>query len=108
MSVARAMFLYLGMLIDFFFFMFQLLLEAPDDIYCFKFNPTDPNIIAGGCLNGQVVLWDISQHADKLKTSRSSTKKKGLNTLVGLNTVIRNSITFFFVCVPSYLQFPRM
>ena len=33
---------------------FQALLEAPDDIYSFKFNPSDPNIIAGGCINGQV------------------------------------------------------
>ena len=34
----------------------QALLEAPDDIFCFKFNPSDPNIIAGGCINGQVTL----------------------------------------------------
>lgn len=32
-----------------------ILLEAPDDIYSFKFNPSDPNIIAGGCINGQVL-----------------------------------------------------
>ena len=32
----------------------QLVLHAPDDIYCFKFNPTDPNIVAAGCVNGQV------------------------------------------------------
>ena len=32
----------------------QALLEAPDDIFSFKFNPSDPNIIAGGCINGQV------------------------------------------------------
>ena len=34
---------------------FQALLEAPDDIFSFKFNPSDPNIIAGGCINGQVI-----------------------------------------------------
>ena len=33
----------------------QLVLEAPEDIYCFKFNPTDPNIVAAGCINGQVM-----------------------------------------------------
>ena len=32
----------------------QLVLEAPEDILCFKFNPTDPNIVAAGCINGQV------------------------------------------------------
>uniref|UniRef100_A0A7M5TTP2 Uncharacterized protein n=1 Tax=Clytia hemisphaerica TaxID=252671 RepID=A0A7M5TTP2_9CNID len=31
-----------------------LLLEAPDDILCFKFNPSDPNIVCAGCFNGQV------------------------------------------------------
>ena len=42
------------------------MLEALDDIYTFKFNPSDPNIVAGGCVNGQVVLWDISEHAYRL------------------------------------------
>jgi WD40 repeat protein len=32
----------------------QLFLEAPEDILCFKFNPSNPNLIAGGCINGQV------------------------------------------------------
>ncbi|CAH8459503.1 unnamed protein product [Schistosoma curassoni] len=44
----------------------QLLLHAPDDIMCFQFNPTSPNYIAGGCINGQVVLWDIEKHIDDL------------------------------------------
>ena len=63
----------------------QLLLEAPEDIMCFKFCPTDPNIIAGGCISGQVVLWDISQHADRLRQSSTASKTKdALGTLVEL------------------------
>ncbi|KAJ3009435.1 WD repeat-containing protein 63 [Thoreauomyces humboldtii] len=50
----------------------QLILEAPEDIQCFRFNPHDPNIIAGGCITGQIVLWDISDYQDKLETSRKS------------------------------------
>lgn len=34
----------------------KLMLESPDDIFCFKFCPSDPNIIAGGCINGQVLM----------------------------------------------------
>ncbi|KAM6455292.1 dynein axonemal intermediate chain 3 [Liasis olivaceus] len=49
----------------------QLMLECPEDIYCFEFSPSDPNIIAGGCLNGQVVLWDISEYEERLKTAKS-------------------------------------
>ncbi|NWI85435.1 WDR63 protein, partial [Pitta sordida] len=48
----------------------QLVLECPEDIYCFQFSPNDPNIIAGGCINGQVVLWDISQHEEKLQNEK--------------------------------------
>ncbi|KAJ3123538.1 WD repeat-containing protein 63 [Nowakowskiella sp. JEL0407] len=47
----------------------QLLLEAPEDISTFKFNPHDHNIIIGGCQNGQIVVWDISEHQDKLKST---------------------------------------
>jgi len=49
-----------------------LLLEAPDDIMSFQFNPQNTNIIAGGCINGQVVLWDISEYQEKLKMSRKN------------------------------------
>ena len=38
----------------------QLVLEAPEDIYTFKFNPTDPNIVAAGCINGQVIGYVFS------------------------------------------------
>ncbi|XP_076196638.1 dynein axonemal intermediate chain 3 isoform X2 [Aptenodytes patagonicus] len=49
----------------------QLMLECPEDIYCFQFRPSDPNVIAGGCINGQVVLWDISQHEEKLQNAKT-------------------------------------
>ncbi|KAF4793094.1 hypothetical protein TURU_114834 [Turdus rufiventris] len=47
----------------------QLVLKAPEDIYCFQFSPSDPNMIAGGCVDGQVVLWDISKHEIKLQST---------------------------------------
>ncbi|NXN12830.1 WDR63 protein, partial [Indicator maculatus] len=49
----------------------QLILECPEDIYCFQFSLSDPNIIAGGCINGQVVLWDISEHEEKLQNAKT-------------------------------------
>uniref|UniRef100_A0A3Q2CXE9 Dynein axonemal intermediate chain 3 n=1 Tax=Cyprinodon variegatus TaxID=28743 RepID=A0A3Q2CXE9_CYPVA len=45
----------------------QLLLECPDEILAFEFCPSNPNIIAGGCVNGKVVLWDISAHVNYLQ-----------------------------------------
>ncbi|KAI4828532.1 hypothetical protein KUCAC02_022614 [Chaenocephalus aceratus] len=56
----------------------QLLLECPDDIYAFEFCPSDPNIIVGGCVNGQVVLWDISAHVIHLQGTQPG-KKYSLN-----------------------------
>ncbi|KAK0131724.1 WD repeat-containing protein 63 [Merluccius polli] len=48
----------------------QLLLECPDDVLSFEFCPSDPNIIVGGCMNGLVVLWDISAHVERLQGTR--------------------------------------
>ncbi|KAI8930261.1 WD40-repeat-containing domain protein [Entophlyctis helioformis] len=50
----------------------QLILEAPEDVHAFRFNPVDPNIVVGGCANGQIVLWDISEYQDKLKSARKT------------------------------------
>ncbi|NXE66469.1 WDR63 protein, partial [Calcarius ornatus] len=48
----------------------QLVLKAPEDICCFQFSPSNPNFIAGGCVDGQVVLWDISKHEEKLESTK--------------------------------------
>ncbi|XP_010900416.2 WD repeat-containing protein 63 [Esox lucius] len=59
----------------------QLLLECPDDVFSFEFCPSDPNIIVGSCMNGQVVLWDISAHVERLQGTRSSGGKNiAINT----------------------------
>ncbi|XP_059384540.1 dynein axonemal intermediate chain 3 isoform X2 [Carassius carassius] len=64
----------------------QLQLECPDDVLCFQFCPSDPNIIAGGCMNGQVVLWDISAHVERLQDTRSGGKNIS-------NNLDRNNVT---------------
>lgn len=61
----------------------QLILEAPEDILSFAFCPTDFNIIAGGCYNGQIIMWDISAHADRLKQPRGGNRNKRSNVLPG-------------------------
>ncbi|XP_063056855.1 dynein axonemal intermediate chain 3 isoform X2 [Engraulis encrasicolus] len=57
----------------------QLMLECPDDIFSFEFCLSDPNIIVGGCMNGQVVLWDISAHVDRLQGTRGGGGGGGKN-----------------------------
>ena len=53
------------------------------------FSPSDPNIIAGGCQNGQLVLWDISAHADRLKQPRGGNRNKKATVLVRVQDIIR-------------------
>ena len=66
----------------------QLLLEAPDDIYVFRFCPTNPAYVAGGCHSGQIVLWDIEAHLARLKTVRQPRNKKNPDAIVGFEEAL--------------------
>jgi hypothetical protein len=44
----------------------------------FAFSPTEPNIIAGGCMNGQVILWDIAQWEEHIANPRADHRDKDL------------------------------
>lgn len=46
-----------------FLFCLQLILEGPDDVLAFEFCPSDPNIIVGGCINGQVLAFMLKQES---------------------------------------------
>lgn len=52
-------------------------MESQSEVLSFRFNPVNPGFIAGGCLSGQVVLWDISDHLELRR--RGSTRKAALN-----------------------------
>ncbi|XP_064003990.1 dynein axonemal intermediate chain 3 [Pogoniulus pusillus] len=102
----------------------QLMLECPEDIYCFQFSPSDPNIIAGGCINGQIVLWDISQHEEKLQNANTvadeiepslmqvqqSSTELPLVRYCALSSIEHShtkSVTDMY-CLPNYFQDTRM
>ena len=38
----------------------QLLMQSNHDIFTFRFNKSKQGLVAGGCITGQVLLWDIS------------------------------------------------
>ncbi|AWP10639.1 putative WD repeat-containing protein 63 [Scophthalmus maximus] len=78
----------------------QLLLESPGDILAFKICPSDPNIIVGGCMNGQVVLWDISAHVTYLQRPPPSGKKDSLE----LDDNAENVIPTVRPCAMSTLE----
>lgn len=35
-------------------------LETPIEISSIEFHPENPNVLCGGCFNGQVIVWDLS------------------------------------------------
>ena len=35
-------------------------LESPEEVWAFQANPHSPGLLAAGCHNGQVFLWDLS------------------------------------------------
>ncbi|NWW90581.1 WDR63 protein, partial [Rhynochetos jubatus] len=82
----------------------QLMLECPEDIYCFQFSPSDPNIIAGGCINGQVVLWDISQHEKNLQKANTVADGIKMTAVDMVNSSILNILPCNCVSGPSLVQ----
>ncbi|XP_009422689.4 dynein axonemal intermediate chain 3 isoform X2 [Pan troglodytes] len=85
----------------------QLMLESPDDIFCFKFCPSDPNIIAGGCINGQIVMWDITAHADRIeniKAGGSRSKRATLKPMFLLEPESNKEAMYIRHCAVSSIE----
>ncbi|XP_036613228.1 dynein intermediate chain 3, axonemal [Trichosurus vulpecula] len=85
----------------------QLMLQSPEDIFCFRFCPTNPDIIAGGCINGQVVLWDISAHAERIiniKGSGGASKKAVLKPIFLLEPDSNKEAPYVRHCAVSSIE----
>lgn len=35
-------------------------LETPIEVSCIEFHPDNPNVLIGGCISGQAIVWDLS------------------------------------------------
>jgi len=57
----------------------QIMLEGPNEILCFRFNrnPDQHELIACGCINGQVVLFDTRSGMSKLTERDKSKSSRG-------------------------------
>jgi hypothetical protein len=55
-----------------------ILMQSHHEIFTFRFNRVEPNLVAGGCITGQVVLWETSsaiaaaQHRNNRGSSTAS------------------------------------
>ena len=45
----------------------QLLLRICDDVTKLEWHPNEPEILVGGCSNGQLQIWDINLYLPKLR-----------------------------------------
>lgn len=54
----------------------KLLLESPRDVTYIRPSFVDPNILFGGCINGQVVIWDIENKIEQVESVEILTPKQ--------------------------------
>merc|ERR1711865_768112 len=50
----------------------RYVLEGPNDMFCFRFNPTNPEWVVAGCISGQVVLWNLRGSTTKRRKQQHS------------------------------------
>lgn len=45
-------------------------LQTPVEISCLEFCPENPNVVIGGCINGQLIAWDTKSSEHKIHDGR--------------------------------------
>jgi len=48
----------------------QFALQTPVEISCLEFCPENPNVLIGGCINGQLIAWDTRSNDHKILDGR--------------------------------------
>lgn len=56
----------------------KLYLESPREVITLSFCPFDENILVGGCINGQVIIWDLTNKLENVEKMEvlSETREK--------------------------------
>lgn len=57
-----------------------LIMQSHHEIFTFRFNRTNPNIVIGGCITGQVVLWDITESMQHALGKSNNNNNNGNNS----------------------------
>ncbi|VEN44432.1 unnamed protein product [Callosobruchus maculatus] len=73
----------------------RLILETPREVHKLSFCNFDPNILVGGCSNGQVILWDIRNKLEKVEelevlTNAQQRYRAQMHSLMGWMKNIHN------------------
>lgn len=52
-------------------------METPVEITSIEFHPENPHVLFGGCLNGQIIVWDTSCSELKIQTQKKDHQPSG-------------------------------
>ncbi|CAE7459053.1 DNAI3, partial [Symbiodinium microadriaticum] len=84
----------------------QVLMQCPHEILAFRFNATNPNMVAGGCVSGQVVLWDITEslQSNAKKGRRGNNAAQAQNQQLPGIDIGDSAASTDPVCLPKYIS----
>ncbi|GMH45419.1 hypothetical protein BSKO_13376 [Bryopsis sp. KO-2023] len=51
--------------------------ESPFEVSSFQYNPVNPDIVAAGCFNGQIITWDTSTEVERLGRAKDVKREDG-------------------------------
>ena len=51
-------------------------LQTPVEVTTIEFHPEYPRVVVGGCINGQVITWDIGSLEHRITAGRKPTVAK--------------------------------
>ena len=57
----------------------QYALQTPVEISCLEFCPENPNVVIGGCINGQLIAWDVKSSEHKIHDGRKQEQASAQN-----------------------------
>ncbi|XP_069705635.1 dynein axonemal intermediate chain 3-like [Periplaneta americana] len=73
----------------------KLILKTSREVHALQFCPFNENILVGGCINGQVVIWDLTDRIKKVEevivlTPNKQKYRKALFSLIGWMKNVRD------------------
>lgn len=45
-------------------------LETPIEVSTIEFHPENPNVLIGGCISGQLIIWDLSSIESRITAGK--------------------------------------
>lgn len=70
-----------------------VLLQSHHEIFTFRFNRADPTYIVGGCITGQVMLWEVTEAINSAQRRNNSSSGGGSGNSSSPNANVGNGIS---------------